>query len=1048
MKKIFLTLALFNFFIIAAQENISQDFVPDFHPVSPQAAVFGKYLDLPVDLSTGRVNHQVPLYSISEGGVTVPILLSYNYSGLMVDEKSSTTGLGWSLMAGGVITRKINGKPDEMGYLNGAGQMVYDYSQGKLSLEQESTLIVQSAQGNMDTQPDKFIVIMANGLNATFYLNHNKEVVFFPDSNLKVEYTSNLTSFTVTDTKGNKYVFSDQDSVETISTSGSNASEDAYISSWYLTEIIPYNSKRAITFEYDINTVTQFSKSKNIDFLQSYPSTYSRCNQMHKVVKNTNHISIFNDLIIKQIKTHTQVVDFFYTLTDNHRGKVISEIHSTNAPNYIFSIQPDSGEQLIQKIEKQSGAKIEPYYAFEYESGNYNPESNRKDYLGFYNPNNNGLINDDGTIQTSINFNATKTGALKKITFPTGGFSAITYEQNKVNKNSFNVPVLIEEDKCSYSFSFSKTVSIPNTFPSFIENFDTEGLDIKSCGDKLTYSTATNVEGAEMICSVYNNTGLIKTIAFVNEYFPAGETVARKSGEISLPFYSVSDYEGLRYEVSFILPNSSNPYPYVNARIGIGYDLEEEDEPNINDVNYPGIRVKEIKTCEASNIDCIKKQYTYLNSKGETSGLAFSKPKFWSHSFNRSGLASLDAEKYDCNLTFLTSNSVTPVSSYSGNPVLYKDVQEILLSDTNEKLGEKHFSFTGKAFPSPILPYLEIPNFEWENGKLIKSEVYNKQGLLKQQKSMLYSRYFKVQPEIYSFKAIQTKFAKNISSLSFYKSYTTSFLKSSFLLKNDTIKTYLDTGVNTVVSNLEYNPFNLEVATQSTLNSEVKYLENKYKYPIDFPSNPIMQNLVKQNQVSIPIISETRKEGVLLNSKVLEYDEFNSQDTNPLTLLKNIQTSKDSNPLEDRIIYHDYDNKGNPLEVSKKDGTHIVYIWGYNQTQPIVKIENATYGEVELAATRIANTTYNSISKIQNLSNLDTDLASETYLKTALNDLRDSLPNAQVTTYTYDPLIGVTSVTDPRGETVYYHYDNFNRLEFVKDAQGNILSKNQYNYKN
>jgi len=64
-----------------------------------------------------------------------------------------------------------------------------------------------------------------------------------------------------------------------------------------------------------------------------------------------------------------------------------------------------------------------------------------------------------------------------------------------------------------------------------------------------------------------------------------------------------------------------------------------------------------------------------------------------------------------------------------------------------------------------------------------------------------------------------------------------------------------------------------------------------------------------------------------------------------------------------------------------------------------------------------------------------------------LNDLRTALPNAQVSTYTYDPLIGVTSITDPRGETIYYEYDNFNRLEHVKDAQGNILSKNKYNFK-
>ncbi|QMU66739.1 MAG: hypothetical protein GKR88_14755 [Flavobacteriaceae bacterium] len=42
----------------------------------------------------------------------------------------------------------------------------------------------------------------------------------------------------------------------------------------------------------------------------------------------------------------------------------------------------------------------------------------------------------------------------------------------------------------------------------------------------------------------------------------------------------------------------------------------------------------------------------------------------------------------------------------------------------------------------------------------------------------------------------------------------------------------------------------------------------------------------------------------------------------------------------------------------------------------------------------------------------------------------------------------MTSITDTRGETMYYTYDNFNRLEHIKDNEGNILSKNEYNYKN
>lgn len=51
-------------------------------------------------------------------------------------------------------------------------------------------------------------------------------------------------------------------------------------------------------------------------------------------------------------------------------------------------------------------------------------------------------------------------------------------------------------------------------------------------------------------------------------------------------------------------------------------------------------------------------------------------------------------------------------------------------------------------------------------------------------------------------------------------------------------------------------------------------------------------------------------------------------------------------------------------------------------------------------------------------------------------------------TYTYDPLIGVTSTTDARGSTQYFQYNGFNRLSIVKDQYGNILSKNNYSYKN
>jgi len=72
--------------------------------------------------------------------------------------------------------------------------------------------------------------------------------------------------------------------------------------------------------------------------------------------------------------------------------------------------------------------------------------------------------------------------------------------------------------------------------------------------------------------------------------------------------------------------------------------------------------------------------------------------------------------------------------------------------------------------------------------------------------------------------------------------------------------------------------------------------------------------------------------------------------------------------------------------------------------------------------------------------------ASDAALQSELDKIRGNNPEAQVTTYTYKPLVGVTSVKDPRGYTMYYSYDAQNRLQYVKDQDGKVYSKNEYHY--
>jgi YD repeat-containing protein len=52
-----------------------------------------------------------------------------------------------------------------------------------------------------------------------------------------------------------------------------------------------------------------------------------------------------------------------------------------------------------------------------------------------------------------------------------------------------------------------------------------------------------------------------------------------------------------------------------------------------------------------------------------------------------------------------------------------------------------------------------------------------------------------------------------------------------------------------------------------------------------------------------------------------------------------------------------------------------------------------------------------------------------------------------ITTYTYKPFKGVTSVTDPKGSITSYTYDAAGQLIMVRDETGKILSENKYNYR-
>lgn len=63
------------------------------------------------------------------------------------------------------------------------------------------------------------------------------------------------------------------------------------------------------------------------------------------------------------------------------------------------------------------------------------------------------------------------------------------------------------------------------------------------------------------------------------------------------------------------------------------------------------------------------------------------------------------------------------------------------------------------------------------------------------------------------------------------------------------------------------------------------------------------------------------------------------------------------------------------------------------------------------------------------------------------DDIRLYPSDSQISTFTHEPLVGISSVTDTNGSTTFYEYDWLGRLITVKDKDGNIIEHYQYNFR-
>jgi len=93
----------FMFLLINVHGQSYKSNIDNLNPVSPTAYQFLKYNQMPVSEYTGIPDISIPLYEIAEDDIKVPLTLSYHAVGIRVNQDASWVGLGWDLQIGSIV---------------------------------------------------------------------------------------------------------------------------------------------------------------------------------------------------------------------------------------------------------------------------------------------------------------------------------------------------------------------------------------------------------------------------------------------------------------------------------------------------------------------------------------------------------------------------------------------------------------------------------------------------------------------------------------------------------------------------------------------------------------------------------------------------------------------------------------------------------------------------------------------------------------------------------------------------------------------------------
>lgn len=1096
-------------------EPLNPNLVPNVVPPSPTAYSLGNYGNIPVGEYTGTVQFEVPLFNYKVGDIEMPISISYASNGVRIDDYNPLVGLGWNLNVGGVISKLTKDEDD----LKPASSFMWQndntidpdtgYQPFKLLFYHEASR--PRTQNGIDTEKDLYRLNI-NGIYSVSFINE-EDNIWLKDKQSDYKIDKINDGFLITSPSGIKYYFTTIEETTFRTYGGGWTMPQHVVSAFFLTKIEDTKGN-IVQIEYEpenLNFIT--SQSQTLTFFDTIYSFGCDFSPHHGLSPLYSYNNVITSYRIKKIYNNKNASFIFFDYLDStiytqNRRFYLQSINYYEKPNVVletneFVYLKTANDRVF--LDKLSFKDSNKFYSFEYDNAENLPKrlSLDQDFWGYYNYNdikhNTTLIPeiDHPVVITAYNYsranreiNVTKSkyGLLKKIVYPTKGYTILTYEPHSYWGTVTNYPPKV--------FGMLQILTDQNT------NSHTETTDFFSGTNQLikldggaSYNEACTIEQTHEVrvfLTVYDITDLnniteipIKRLTSSGYMLVSNAYFSDNPEDQNIFYINTEANRNYRIELKVLRRcfGGGLSFMYYGNGVTEGYD----------NINVGGNRIAKIENFDddSSPINSEKYYYGHKDTPTQSSGKIFYEPYFVGLGAGLHGCSASNPEENpmgDSNnpYNFYVANSSSIISLYGNESqnIRYKYVTKSYGGDSFENgavFKEFHADedqIAGHLFGNDVFRGGSYSNVAWNKGLEKKVEYLKNVGNSLQPLKEITNNY------IYN-ESHKKIFDKNISSHlhgtisvntgEYYYDCTSAdvirdntgynpclnnpghgfpykkpselratfdllqyqFISHDYNLGEQTTKEYTDDGtIQTTTTYIYDGTGHLQLTSQSLTNSDGKKLTTNYRYPPDLiglEQSPYMQNLTNANRIGTPVITETFEDTEKISEQHIKYG--NNASTGNLLLPVEVHSRKGSgninvNTIEDRkITYTKYHTNGNILEYKLEDGTPVSIIWGYNDQYPIAKVEGAVYADIS-----------GYIMALHTASN------NGTLTVDSFDDLRGGFSAALVTTYIYKPLVGVTTITAPNRSTEYYEYDSFGRLEFIRNSQGEVLKKFEYNY--